>query len=201
LPPRNVAGPLDERLADVLAIASGLVAPDLIAAACVGASQLLPALLRRPVEPGLDTAIGVMDQSWHWSPCSQRHLESIGGQLGPEMVSHGPADNLAAVRVEDDRQVQPALPGADVGDIAEPLLVGSRRDELPLHQILKLDLLVGHRCPTKSPRWTADQAGGAHQASDALAGDALLASTQVGMDTRRAVGAVAVLVNGPDLLR
>jgi len=52
LPPRNVADPLDERLADDLAIASGLVAPDLIAAACVGAPQLLTALLRRPLEPG-----------------------------------------------------------------------------------------------------------------------------------------------------
>jgi hypothetical protein len=60
LPPRNVADPLNERLADDLAIASGLVAPDLIAAACIGASQLLTALLRRPLEPGLDPVMGQM---------------------------------------------------------------------------------------------------------------------------------------------
>src|SRR5712691_5356327 len=41
---------------------------------------------------------------------------------------------------------------------------------------------------------------GAHQASDALARDALFPRTQVGVDARRTVGASAPFVNSPDLL-
>ena len=39
--------------------------------------------------------------------CRQRHLERGRGQLGAQVIGHGPADNLATVCVEDDRQVQP----------------------------------------------------------------------------------------------
>jgi hypothetical protein len=119
----------------------------------------------------------------------------------PQVVGHRPAHYFAAVCVENDRQIQPALPGADVRDIAEPLLVRSHGGETPLHQILDLHLRISHCCPTKAPRWAADQAGDAHQASHALRGDALFPSPQVGVDTRRAVGASAPFVNGPDLLR
>jgi hypothetical protein len=68
-----------------------------------------------------------------------------------------------------------------------------------LHEIFDLGLRVGYRCPSETPWWAADQAGDAHQTSDALAGDSLFASAQVSVDSRRAVRAVAVFVNGPDL--
>lgn len=33
---------------------------------------------------------------------------------------HRPADHLACQEIHDDCQVQPALPGAEVGDVADP---------------------------------------------------------------------------------
>src|ERR1700732_3485003 len=116
------------------------------------------------------------------------------------MISHRPADHLAAVRVEDDRQVQPALPRADIRDIGEPCLVGSRGGELALHQIFDPDLLVGHRCPSEAPWWPTDQTGDTHQSSHAFARYTLVPSAKVGVDTRCAISGAALFMNRSDLL-
>src|ERR1051325_777393 len=116
------------------------------------------------------------------------------------MISHRPADHLAAVRVQDDRQVQPALPGADIGDIGEPCLIGSGGGELALHQIFDLDVRVSYCCPSEAPWWTASEPSDTHQTSDAFARDALLPRTQVGMNTRCTIGGATLFVNGTNLL-
>ena len=89
----------------------------------------------------LTPAIRVMDQARRRVACGQRHLERSRGQLGAHVISHGPADDLAAVRVEDDRQVQP-VPRADVGDVAEPLPVWCTGSEIAPYQVVELNLRI-----------------------------------------------------------
>ena len=43
--------------------------------------------------------------------------QRIQGQLFRETGLHRPADDLACKEVDDDRQVKPALPGPDIGDV------------------------------------------------------------------------------------
>jgi hypothetical protein len=50
----------------------------------------------------------------------QRHLERVEHQVGAEMVGELPAHDHARVHVEDERDVQPALPRRHVGDVGEP---------------------------------------------------------------------------------
>jgi hypothetical protein len=54
----------------------------------------------------------------------ERHLEGVGDELGAEVVGHRPADDPAAVEVLDGDEVEPSLPGAQVGDVGDPAAVG-----------------------------------------------------------------------------
>jgi hypothetical protein len=65
----------------------------------------------------LTSAIGVTDQACWRASAVQRHLECLCDQLRAQVIRQGPADDLARVGIQEDRQVQPALPGADVGDV------------------------------------------------------------------------------------
>ena len=44
----------------------------------------------------------------------------------------GPAYDLAREQVQDDGQIEPSLPGTDVGDVRHPRLVGLEHRELTL---------------------------------------------------------------------
>jgi len=52
------------------------------------------------------------------------HLERVDDEVGPQVVGELPADDHPGVHVEDERDVQPALPRRDVGDVGEPQLFG-----------------------------------------------------------------------------
>ena len=41
-------------------------------------------------------------------------------QISAHVVRDGPADDTTRVRVDDRREVKPSLPGAQVGDVANP---------------------------------------------------------------------------------
>jgi hypothetical protein len=64
---------------------------------------------------------------------------ALAGELTHELGAHVgrelPADDPAAVAVEDEREVAEAVPGADVGQIGDPLLVRAGRREVTLEQI------------------------------------------------------------------
>ena len=52
--------------------------------------------------------------------------EGVGDQVGAQVVGGGPADDPAGGEVDDGGQVEPALPGGDVGDVAAPAGVERR---------------------------------------------------------------------------
>ncbi len=66
------------------------------------------------------------DAALQWS----KIVEGVERDLGVQGLTHGPADDLAGVNIEDGDEVEPALAGRDVGQVGEPDLVGSRRLEV-----------------------------------------------------------------------
>jgi hypothetical protein len=55
----------------------------------------------------------------------ERHLERVGNELCAHVVGHRPADDAAAVEVLPGDQVEPALPGAQVGDVGTQTRFGA----------------------------------------------------------------------------
>jgi len=60
----------------------------------------------------------------------------------------GPPHDPAREQIDHDGQVEPALPGPDVGDVRDPRRVWVRRGELPLQKVRNQD----RRLPTAQRR-------------------------------------------------
>jgi hypothetical protein len=65
----------------------------------------------------------------------QSSVEGVEDELGTHVIRESPADDLAAVKVEDDGQVGPALVGPHVRDVGCPHLVRLTRLERPLDEV------------------------------------------------------------------
>ncbi len=74
---------------------------------------------------GLRAPITVMHQARAVAAACDGHRERLDDQLGAEVVGHRPADDPAGVAVHHRREVQPALPRPDVGDIGRHRRLGS----------------------------------------------------------------------------
>ena len=102
---------------------------------------------------------------------------------------HRPADDPAAVEVLHGDEVEPALPGAQVGDVRNPDLVWRLGAELAVDEIVR-DADAGDADRGGAPLLGRDrrEAGEAHQPLDALARDPLaVAEHEIGPDPRRAM--------------
>ena len=62
------------------------------------------------------------------SQCGER-------QFLVQAVADRPADNAPGKQVDDNGQIQPALPGPDVGDIRAPLLIGALGREVLVEEV------------------------------------------------------------------
>ena len=65
------------------------------------------------------------------------HRDRVADQAGPHVIGHRPADDLTGAAVDHRRQIQPALPGTDVGDVADQLRAREVGGEVPADQILR----------------------------------------------------------------
>ena len=75
----------------------------------------------------LNAPVGMKHQACRGLPVSQGHAPSGQDQFGVDVFTHGPADEPAAVLVQDAGQIKPAFLGGHVGDVAPPDLVGGTR--------------------------------------------------------------------------
>jgi hypothetical protein len=98
-------------------------------------SQVNKPVLRRPVESGLTAAIGVEDRVGLDVPVAVCHLERLDAQLCVRAVAELPADDHLGREVDHDREVGPAGPGTDVGDVAHQLRPGLLACELTADQV------------------------------------------------------------------
>ena len=64
----------------------------------------------------LTAPVRMEDEPW----CAvAKAMEGVGDELGPHVLGQGKADDPSALQVDDRGQIDPALPGADVGDVAD----------------------------------------------------------------------------------
>src|SRR6266545_3255548 len=103
----------------------------------------------------LAALVGVPDQPGVRSTMCKRHLQCVGDELGAQVVGHRPADDPAAVEVLDGDEVEPALPGAQVGDVGDPAAVRSAGGEVALEEIVG-DPDAGHP-DRRRPPFLGDQ--------------------------------------------
>ena len=62
----------------------------------------------------------MMDQSRGGPAMLERHLQGVNDELCAHVVGHRPAHDPAREDVLDGGQVEPALPGSEVGDVRDP---------------------------------------------------------------------------------
>jgi hypothetical protein len=86
------------------------------------------------------------------------------------VVGHRPADNPAAVGVLDGGEVDPSLPGPEVGDVGHPEDVGHLGPEVTLDEVISdADARDADRGATALADHQPRQARPAHEALHALA--------------------------------
>ena len=149
----------------------------------------------------LNAAIRMMHEARGWLTPPHRHLEGIDHELCPHVGVHRPSNDPARMGVQDEGQVEEALPRRYVGDVRQPDPVRLSGHEVPAKQI---------RCRS-SPRITASgspfaasratsEPGGSHQPrySPSTATDP--ERTELGMHSRISVGLAAPTMDLADLL-
>jgi hypothetical protein len=149
----------------------------------------------------LNAAVGMMHESRGWLTPPYRHLEGIDHELCSHVGVHRPSNDPARMSVQDEGQVEEALPCRYVSDVRQPYPVGLSGHEVPAKQI---------RCRS-SPRITASgspfaasratsEPGGSHQPrySPSTATDP--ERTELGMHSRISVGLAAPTMDLADLL-
>ena len=130
---------------------------------------------------GLAAVVRVRDQSRLGLAQPVRHLQRVEHELGARVGGELPADDHPAEAVEDEGQVDEALPGPEVGEIADPLLVRAGGGELALEEVgCPLGRRLGRdRRPLLLAATDALEALSPHQPPDPVTADLDLAPTQL----------------------
>ena len=140
----------------------------------VGLEERLPVAARE-----LASLIGVNEQTGPWLASPDGRQQGLQDQV----TGHGrlcrPADDLSRVQVHDCRQEQPALVGADVGDVGNPDRVWGLRCKLAIQDVA--DHADGS-APVAGLAAVTDlgaQTLGLHQPEDSMAAAGLACLSQV----------------------
>src|SRR5712691_8410859 len=119
-------------------------------------------------------------------------LERVDDEFGAEVVLERPADDATAIAVHDHGEIQPALPGAQVGDVGDPESVRSRRLEVALDEIVGDTHARNPNCrAATAPFQGAADARLPHQPLNPLPTDGDTVGAQVTVDPWRPVGTTA----------
>src|SRR5215217_2132852 len=111
-------------------------------------------VLQRPVESGLTAGIAVMNQLdvGARSAARERHPQRIEHEIGAHVTGQLPADDPAAVDVDDEAEEQQAFPAAQVGEVRDPQLIGLLGGEVALDAV---GAAVGGRIGDRDAPWLA----------------------------------------------
>lgn len=106
----------------------------MLGARFIGLAEALPV-----ITAVLTTLIAVYDDLAIRFLAPHGHHQRVERQLARESGLHRPADHVMGEEINNHRQIQPALPGADISNIGDPDLVSPDNGELPLHAISSND--------------------------------------------------------------
>ena len=131
-------------------------------------------------------------------PARTRALEGADDDIGGHALGQRPAHEHAGVQVDHRRQVEPALAGAQVGDVADELVGGHRAREVPPDQVGPwLGVPVGDRRPLRLVRRAAADPQLAHALAHTVQRDAAQAVGQEGLHEPRAEAPVGLEPHAP----
>jgi transposase len=149
----------------------------------------------------LHTPVGMVNQPRSGFASPEGHLQSVDHELRAEMVGHRPADHLPGVDVEDEGEIQKALPSMDVSNIRRPDLIRSCGSEVATDEIRGRDgVLVSASSAFPTTSDAALKTRFAHQACNPLPGAAHSQSSELGMDAWVAIDPAAAVMDLSDLL-
>ena len=131
-----------------------------------------------------------------------RHGESCQDEGGVNCLTHGPADDFAAVEVQNAGEIEPTLVGENVGDIGDPDLVGCSGlwgfyQEIGSNWVIVV--AVGGLDPVAALLASTD-ALALHETGNSVASMSKPKVTEFVDDSGRTVGLAAFGVDGRDLL-
>ena len=92
-------------------------------------------MLRRPVETALAATIRVVNAALGWPAQGDGHVQGTDRQVLLHPIADRPPDHPARMQVEDDGQIDPALPRPDPGDVTSPFLVGLARRKVLIQEV------------------------------------------------------------------
>lgn len=131
-------------------------------------------------------------------PARTRALEGADDDIGGHALGQRPAHEHAGVQVDHRRQVEPALAGAQVGDVADELVGGHRAREVPPDQVGPwLGVPVGDRRPLRLVRRAAADPQLAHALAHTVQRDAAQAVGQEALHEPRAEAPVGLEPHAP----
>ncbi len=127
------------------------------------------------------------------------HLEGVEDEVGLEVLGGLPANDAAAADIQHEGEVDEAFAGLQVGEVADPQLVGGRCREAPLDEIGRARRCVVGLCqPAASGlALSALQAVAAHQPLHPPAAHSLALAAERLPCAPRAIGLV---VRGTDVV-
>ncbi len=143
-------------------------------------------------------AIGMMHHPAVGSSPCEAHHQRVADELGVDRAAHGPAHDTARPQIKNGSEIEPALAGADLGDIGGPEHVRPDGVEVATHQISRgHDDLAAGGAPTAT-RVRAHLVVRAHQPGHPFAAAAPAGTLKLRVHSRSAVGAVRTLVDHRD---
>ena len=144
--------------------------------------------------------IRVMDDAVG-TPLPRRHVQRLEHELGAQMIGHRSAHDPAAACVDHNREEQESGPGRHVGDVGDTELVGCIGLESTLDKVrcATSGVVSARSARSLAPRYPC-QAHLSHQSSHALVSDINAVLGELGVNSRRPVGATAALMNVADAL-
>ena len=92
--------------------------------------------MTEPEADVLAALIGVMNQPRTRAAAADGHLQRVDDKLMAHVISHRPADDPSRIGVLDGREVEPPLPGPEVGDVRDPQHIRTVRPEPPLDEVI-----------------------------------------------------------------
>ena len=132
------------------------------------------------------------------SPSVQCLLQGIEDEVRAHRVADLPTDDAACEHVDDEGDVQPTLPGRDVGEVRDPELVRPLRLELPVDAIQRARRLgVADRRSHDLAAHHAAQPSSTHQSLARASSDREAFAPELAPDL---VDAVDLHVGSPDTL-
>ncbi|MCW2861982.1 MAG: hypothetical protein JWP48_3690 [Actinoallomurus sp.] len=131
--------------------------------------------------------------AWSRARCGRCSLKWASSGL--VVIAHRPADHRFGVAVDDGRQINPAFPRRDIGDVTDHLLARRIGGEVTPHQVGDVVLLAVAAGEAEPPRpgLTWLQAQLTHEGPDKLGTAANAPGHQVGVDPPVPVGSVGIV--------